>query len=115
MAAAFCTRTAPGVATMLGLVADVPTIGVTKTHLYGQVNLQGIQFGESRDVIDPQTEEVVGAALLPTPTAGKPVYVSPGQGLSVALATRVTQMWLGRRRLPDPIYWADRLSRADCV
>ncbi len=84
-----------GVATMLGHVAAVPTIGVTKKHLYGRVDIRALQFGEARDVCDPETAEVIGQALLPRSTTGKPIFVSPGYLTSVRTATQVVRAWLG--------------------
>lgn len=100
-----------GVATLLGVVARIPTIGVTKRRLYGQFAARGLRFGRPQPVIDPETQETIGAALLPTRTTRKPLFVSPGHQISVDSATRIVQEWLGQRRLPEPIYWADRLSR----
>jgi deoxyribonuclease V len=100
-----------GVATLLGVVARVPTIGVTKRRLYGQFAAHSLRFGRPQPVVDPQTQETIGAALLPTRTTHRPLFVSPGHQISVDRATRIVQDWLGQRRLPEPIYWADRLSR----
>jgi deoxyribonuclease V len=100
-----------GVATMIGVLGQVPTIGITKKHLFGRVDASDLPCRTARDVIDPQDGTVLGAVMRPTESSRKPLYISPGQQISVPLATDVTLRWLTARRLPDPVYWADRLSR----
>ncbi len=53
--------------------------------------------------------ETLGMALRST---GKPLYVSPGHRTDLPFATRLVQSLLTEHRLPEPTYWADRLSRA---
>jgi deoxyribonuclease V len=99
-----------GLATMLGIATTVATVGITKKLLSGQVNLSRIRFGDERQIRDSQ-QELIGVATLPWSRTGKPIYVSPGHLVSVAQASRLVRQYLGERRLPDPIYWADRISR----
>ena len=99
-----------GLATMLGIATAVPTVGITKKLLCGQVDLTRMRFGEERPIRDSDRQPI-GIATLPWPRTGKPVYVSPGHLVSVAQAARLVRSYLGERRLPDPIYWADRISR----
>ena len=37
--------------------------------------------------------------------------ISPGHRVDVAFAERLVRQLLAGRRLPEPIYWADRLSK----
>ena len=98
-----------GIATHLGIVLDLPTIGVTKKRLHGKM---APPSGTSPDVrrvtIDGQT---VGLAIAPTPSSRKPLFVSPGHRVDVPSAAQVVRHLLRGHRLPEPIYWADRLSR----
>jgi deoxyribonuclease V len=57
-------------------------------------------------------EERTVAAALALPPATRMVYVSPGQKLDVASAARLTRAFAFGHRLPEPLYWADRRSRA---
>ena len=100
-----------GVATHLGIVAEVPTVGVTKKLLCGQVNLQGLECGELRPVVHQGRK--LGAALRPRQTSGRPLFVSAGHLISTQAAQRLAARLLKGHRLPEPIYWADRLSRAE--
>ena len=96
---------------MLGVLGQLATIGVTKKHLYGTVCTSSLRYGRPEPVTDPDRGDALGYALLPTVKSRRPIYVSPGQGVSVDGAARIVQQWMGRWRLPAPIYWADRLSR----
>lgn len=98
-----------GIASHLGIVTGVPTIGVTKKLLCGQVDLDGLQPLESRPIVFQ--EQLVGAAIRPTSGSLRPLFVSPGNGLNLAAAERIVRVVLTGQRLPAPLYWADRLSR----
>jgi deoxyribonuclease V len=64
---------------------------------------------EARPVV--QGDRPTGLALRPTAGSLRPIYVSPGHGVDLAFAERVVRRLLLGRRLPEPLYWADRLSR----
>ena len=100
-----------GIATMLGIVADLPTIGITKRLLHGQVDLKGLLFGEERPIVEGAV--TIGHAALAWPKTRKPFFMSPGHLISVGSTAQVVRRCLGVRRLPAPIYWADRISRAE--
>ena len=98
-----------GIATMLGVSCDVCTIGVTKKHLAGRVDVEDFPPRGFREVY--LDDHVQGFAVLPGSGTNKPLYISPGFGIDVATSLSVVQQVLCGRRLPEPIYWADRLSR----
>ena len=98
-----------GIATHLGVVQSLPTIGITKRLLCGRVDLNGLRPLESRRVIHGDC--AVGVALRPTAGSHRPIFVSPGHGVDLTLAEQVVRQLLRGRRLPEPLYWADRLSR----
>ena len=98
-----------GSASCLGVVADVPTVGVTKRLLCGRLEHAELPPGGScRITMD---ESILGAALRSSPRSKKPIYISPGHRIDVTTALDLVQSTLSTRRLPDPLYWADRLSR----
>lgn len=99
-----------GVASMLGYDSKLTTIGVTKKHLAGTVDRNRMRPGDSRPVV--MDGEVRGYALLPGSGTDKPLYVSPGTGIDPRTALDVITQCLLGRRLPEPIYWADRISRS---
>jgi deoxyribonuclease V len=51
-------------------------------------------------------------ALTPTRTSRRPIFVSPGHRVDLAFSEAVVRGLLRGRRLPEPLYWADRISRA---
>jgi deoxyribonuclease V len=97
------------VATCFGVVADVPTIGVAKSLLCGRLETAA---GDPTDLqagvtVDGRT---VGGVLT-FPGSSRPLYVSPGQKMDVPGAVRIARAFAFGHRLPEPLYWADRLSR----
>lgn len=100
-----------GVASQLGIVADIPTIGVTKKLLCGRVDLKNMTPGEVRPITIDHRQ--AGVAIRHRPTSPRPLFVSPGHRISVDSATNITRRLLLGRALPEPIYWSDRLSRCE--
>ena len=98
-----------GVATHLGVVAAMPTVGVTKKLLCGQVEIEGMRPEESRPVL--YEERPLGTALRPTSGSRRPIFISPGHRVDLPFSERLVRSVLTGHRLPEPIYWADRLSR----
>lgn len=98
-----------GIASHLGVVASVATVGVTKKLLCGKVDIKEMRPHESRPVI--HEEQLIGVALRPTAGSLRPIFVSPGHRTDVEFCQRLVRQLLTGRRLPEPIYWADRLSR----
>jgi deoxyribonuclease V len=89
----------------------VPTIGVTKSRLFGRAEWDERSEGLVGRVIDPHDGTPLGSVLRRPGASRKPLYVSPGQQISIESATAITRRTFASHRLPTPIYWADRLSR----
>jgi deoxyribonuclease V len=100
-----------GIAAHLGVVADLPTVGVTKRLLHGTPDDLPTEL-RAISLVRVQGEPA-GFALQPPGRSSRPVYVSPGHRTSLELALRVAPPLWKNRRLPEPIYWADRLSREE--
>ncbi len=96
-----------GIASHLGVLCDVPTIGITKSLLCGEVDLDNMEVGEVRYVL--LGGERVGAALKTTARA-QPIYVSPGNRIDLGAAIEVT-LALSSHKVPEPIRMAHELSR----
>ncbi len=99
-----------GIAAHLGVVASLPTIGVTKKLLCGSVAVEGMRPGEARPVL--VEGRPAGLALRPTSGTRRPIFISPGHRVDLAYCERVVRTLMFGRRLPAPVYWADRLTRA---
>lgn len=96
-----------GIASHLGVLLNIPTIGITKSLLCGEVRLANMEVGEVRYVL--LRGERVGAALKTTARA-QPIYVSPGNGIDLDTAVRVTHA-LSSHKVPEPVRLAHELSR----
>jgi len=98
-----------GIASHLGVLTGLTTVGVTKKLLCGNVDLAGMDLGTAREVV--HEGQVVGVALRTSPRSKHPVFISPGHKCDLHFCQTVVPMVLRGRRLPEPLYWADRLCR----
>lgn len=96
-----------GIACHLGLIWDIPSIGVAKSRLVGQHMQVGERRGARQPLVDD--EEVIGFVLR-TRSGVKPVYVSPGHRVSVETAVDIVLRCTLNFRLPEPIRQAHRLA-----
>ncbi len=96
-----------GLACHIGLLADIPAVGVAKTRLIGQHE----PVLESRGSWQPlwHEGEMVGAVLR-TRTNVKPVYVSIGHRISLETAIDYVMACTPKYRLPETTRWAHRLA-----
>lgn len=99
-----------GIAAMLGVLLDRPTIGVGKSRLYGTAEEPGPEPGARAPLRAPDGEQI--GVLLRTHRRGKPLYVSPGQYFTPETAADVVMRCVRGHRLPEPLWLADRLSKA---
>jgi deoxyribonuclease V len=100
--AAFLTSLAGlGLAAHLGLVAEVPTIGVAKSRLAGEGEGPDLEAGSYNALI--WKEKQVGG-ILRIQKGIKPLFVSPGHRITLPEC-------VSRYRLPLPAWQADLLSR----
>jgi deoxyribonuclease V len=95
-----------GLACHLGVVLDVPSIGVAKSILIGKCEEPARRAGSTAALIDPATGEQIGAALR-TATGVKPVYVSAGHRISLRTAIEFTLAVSDSFRIPRPTRDAD--------
>jgi len=89
-----------GVATHLGVLTNLPTIGVAKTRLIGEHGVVPGRKGRWTPLLDKG--EVIGAVLR-TRRAVKPVFVSQGHRVSLATAIELVMGCVTRYRLAEPI------------
>ena len=91
-----------GIASHVGVVFGIPSIGVAKKRLHGreeEVSGRILLVSESGPV-----GEVIVAG-------GSRIYVSPGHGVSLSSASRLVKGMVKGRRLPEPLRIADSLSK----
>ena len=97
-----------GLATHLGLLFGIPSIGVAKRPLSGfSYDIPDIRGGITPLV---SGDEVVGSVIRGR-KGGSILFVSPGYGMDVARATSLVMATLAGHALPEPLWIADRISR----
>lgn len=87
-----------GLATHIGYLYDMPSIGCAKTLLTGAHKQPGVHVGNWTYL--KSNDEIIGCALR-SKTNCKPIYVSPGYLMDVDWALRFILRCLGRCRLPE--------------
>ena len=96
-----------GIASHLGLLLDIPAIGVAKTRLIGRHD----EVPDERGAWVPLKagSETIGAVLR-TRRGVKPLYVSPGHRIGLESSIAWVMACLTRYRLPETTRWAHRLA-----
>ena len=97
-----------GIASHIGLMADLPTIGCAKSRLCGEHAEPGARRGSK--VRLRHGGEVIGVVLR-TRTSVKPLYVSVGHKIGLDVAAQWVLRLAPRFRLPEPIRAADAISK----
>jgi deoxyribonuclease V len=96
-----------GLACHLGLLSDIPAIGVAKTHLFGAYDPVGEERGSWQPMRD--RNEVIGAVLR-TRRGTKPLFVSIGHRVSLASGIELVLACRPKYRLPETTRWAHRYA-----
>ncbi|XP_073481311.1 endonuclease V [Aquarana catesbeiana] len=112
-----------GVACHLGILTDLPTIGVAKNLL----QVDGLENNEAHKEQAKQLEDggdyfhlkgstghILGAALKSCKKSSKPIYVSVGHKISLETAVNVVRSCC-KYRVPEPTRQADIRSREFCI
>ncbi len=101
-----------GLAAHLGVLYDLPTIGVAKSRLVGEHRTPGRARGCSVRLM--LAGRVVGRVLR-TQTGVRPLYISPGHRIGIDGAAALVLRLAPRYRLPEPTrradQWVGRLRR----
>ncbi|KAF7722218.1 hypothetical protein EC973_003538 [Apophysomyces ossiformis] len=112
-----------GIACHLGVLADLPAIGVAKNFLviddegpllqmrHVKVLVKELQGRGDRLILRGTSGTVYGAAVRTSISAPNPVFISQGHRISLDTAVRVV-LATCRYRIPEPIRRADLDSRA---
>ena len=99
-----------GIASLMGLWLDLPTIGVAKSRLYGRHEQPGSKRGERAALYDDrQPDQVIGAVVC-TRDDVKPLYISPGHLIDVEGSVAFTLACAGGYRLPETTRWAHHVA-----
>jgi deoxyribonuclease V len=93
-----------GLATHLGVVLDVPSVGVAKSHLIGKHDDVGEKAGSTATLVD--RGESIGVVLR-TRDGVRPLFVSVGHRCDIDSAVRLALSCVTRYRVPEPTRVAD--------
>jgi deoxyribonuclease V len=88
-----------GIAAHLGLLIDVPTVGIAKSLLAGKGDDPGNDAGSTTPLFDKG--ECIGA-IVRTKAECKPLYISPGNRIGVDDAVSLALSCTRGYRLPEP-------------
>jgi deoxyribonuclease V len=98
-----------GLASHVGVLLGVPTVGVPKTPFHAVAELPAPERGS---VLVYTKEWGAQGAAVRLRSGVKPVYVSPGHLVDLASAIALCLDWsTGRHKVPEPLQAADTLSR----
>ncbi len=97
-----------GIATHIGVLLDIPSIGCAKSRLVGEYKEPGIKKGE-RSLLKYKDRSV--GAVLRTRENIRPVFVSPGHRIDLKSSIEIILNCTTRYRIPEPIRRADFISK----
>lgn len=97
-----------GLASHVGVVLDIPSVGCAKQRLVGDHQEPGARKGE-RELL--RYHDAVVGAVLRTRDSVRPLYISPGHRVDVNTAIGIVLSCLARFRIPEPLRCADMLSK----
>ena len=95
-----------GIATHLGLLVGLPSIGCAKSRLTGSFTMPANARGSRSPLMD---RDVVIGAVLRSREGVKPVFVSVGTNIDLDTAVNITLACGRGFRLPEPTRLADQL------
>jgi deoxyribonuclease V len=97
-----------GIASHLGLLLDIPTIGCAKTRLIGEYRDPAFQKGKWSALY--HQGEIIGAVLR-TRDGVRPLFISPGHRIDLGSAVRLVLACVKTYRVPEPLRCADQASK----
>lgn len=98
-----------GIAAHIGVLRDRPAIGVAKSRLTGEADIAALGTAKGAQVPLTVDGEILGAVVR-SRTNVRPLFVSPGHGITVAEAVAWTLACCTRYRLPEPTRQADKAA-----
>ena len=96
-----------GLACHLGVLVNIPSIGVAKSHYIGKYDAVGLEKGNWQPLI--YQEKVIGAVVR-SRTGVKPIYVSTGHKISWKTAINYVLKCTSKYPLPETTHRADKLA-----
>jgi deoxyribonuclease V len=97
-----------GIATHIGVLLDIPTIGCAKSRLIGEYKDPGPK--KRNQSLLRHNKKIVGAVLR-TKDNTRPLFVSPGHRIDLKNAIEIVLACTRKYRIPEPIRRADFVSK----
>ncbi len=97
-----------GIASHIGVLLNVPTVGCAKSRLVGDYREPGPAKGEWSYLF---YRGVKVGAVLRTRVNVKPVFISPGHLIDIESSVEIVMKCVTAYRIPEPLRTADRLSK----
>jgi deoxyribonuclease V len=97
-----------GIASHLGVILDIPTIGCAKSRLVGEYKEPGLKKGEWAHL---NFQGGIVGAVLRTRDNIRPLFVSPGNKIDLRGSIDVVLCCVLKYRIPEPLRRADSLSK----
>ncbi|MCC6712931.1 MAG: endonuclease V [Candidatus Dadabacteria bacterium] len=94
-----------GIACHVGVLLDVPAMGIGKSRLYGSFEEPGTEKGAWTPLTSREGERI--GAVLRTKDRTKPVFVSPGHRIDLESALEIALTCSRGLRIPEPTRLAD--------
>jgi deoxyribonuclease V len=99
-----------GLATHMGIILDVPSIGCAQRVLYGNYINPGSKKGSYSDICN-RNDEVIGACLR-TRDNIRPVFISQGHKIDLKTAVDIILKCTLKYKLPEPVRAAHILANS---
>lgn len=97
-----------GIASHIGVILNIPTIGCAKSCLIGEYSEPGLKRGQWKYLY--YKGKKVGVVLR-TKDSVKPIFVSPGHKIDIKSSIDIVLNCVLRYRIPEPLRRADILSK----
>ncbi len=97
-----------GIASHIGVVLNVPTIGCAKSRLIGTYKEPGSQKGDWSFL--QYHDKIIGAVLRSKDNV-KPLFVSPGNRIDIKGSIKIVLACALKYRIPEPLRKADFISK----
>lgn len=97
-----------GVASHIGVILNVPTIGIAKSCLVGTFGEPGVNKGSISELVINNKK---CGYVVRSRDKVKPIFVSPGHLITKEQALQLALQCVTKYRLPEPTRLADKLSK----
>jgi deoxyribonuclease V len=95
-----------GLATYIAVETGIPTIGITKRKLYGEV---AEPDADVSPLLDGENGEIIGYTLKPCKRC-KHIFISSGGYISPETSLKIVKVCIKKGKLPEPIRLAHNLA-----